>query len=157
MAFAIGAIGASIGRPTTDQEHVLGTRINGTAGTTYVYAHADGAISAGDAVTIDASGEVTRATIANAMAGKQIGFAQVAFSDNQYGWIAISGNPLNVLVSATSTLNVALYIGTVSGHLSTTAGSATMSGVALQTASTTAAVSLFTAIVNWPKVKADGL
>lgn len=158
MAFVTdGKAGANLGSTTTDQKHVLGTRVNGSADSVWVYVQADGAIAAYDTVNITAAYQCAKATIANSMAGQQIGFAQNAFADNDYGWVAIAGNPLTVLVSATSTLNVAIYVGTGTGHISTTAGSATLAGVALQTASTTAAVSAFTAVVSWPRLRLDGL
>lgn len=158
MAYATsGLAGDNIASPSSTQRHALGTLTEGSGDTRFVYVQASGAISAGDLVTVSAAYQATRATIANAMTGLQLAVAQVAFADDDYGWVAISGNPLNVLVSATSTLNVAIYVGTTSGHISTTAGSATLAGIALQTASTTAAVSTFTAVVSWPRLRLDGL
>lgn len=149
--------GARLANPEATQRHTLGTRILGTDGTTWVYVQADGAISAADAVTVDSSHTATRATIATAMGGAALAFAQVAFADNDFGWVPVTGNPLSVNVSATSTLNVALYIGTTSGHLSTTAGSATVAGLALLTANASTAVAAFSAIVTWPRLRLDGL
>lgn len=142
--------GARLSNPESTQRHTLGTRILGTDNTSWVYVQASGAISASDVVTIDSSFQATRATVASAIAGGQLGFAQVAFADDDYGWVPLNGAPLTVNVSATSTLNVAIYVGTTSGHLSTTASSATVNGVVLLTANTSTAVAAFSAICTWP-------
>jgi hypothetical protein len=149
--------GARLNNAEDTQHHTLGERVTATDGTTFIYVQADGAISAGDTVTISPAYQCTRATIASAMLGHQLAFAQIAAADNDFFWVPSTGNPLNVLVSATSTLNVALYIGTTSGHLSTTAGSATVAGLALMTANTSTAVASFTAVVSWPRLRLDGL
>jgi hypothetical protein len=153
-----GVAGANLNVTMTDSTGLaLGTEVVAQGGARFVYCHADGAITAGDLVAISDAYEVTRATIALAISGDQLGFAQVAFADNEYGWIAISGNPLtSANVSATSTLNVPIYIGTTSGHISTTGSSATIAGVALMTANASTAVASFQAIVTWPRLMTDG-
>lgn len=150
-------LGARLNAAETDASHALGTMVEANDGTLFVYVQADGAISASDLLTIDQAYQATRATIANAMTGLRLGVAQIAFADNEYGWVAVSGNPLSVNVSATSTLNVALYIGTTSGHVSTTAGSATLAGIAFLTANASTAVAAFNATVSWPRLRLDGL
>ena len=148
--------GANLNTPDAVQRFALGTRLVGSEGTNWLYVQADGAVSAGDTVAITSAFQATRATIALAMAGQMLAFAQVAFADNDFGWVPVSGNPLVVLVSATSTVNVPLYIGTTSGHLSTTGSSATVAGLALMTANTSTAVASFNAIVSWPRLMTDG-
>lgn len=152
-----GLAGANLNATTTDQLLSLGTVCTAQNNTRWTYVQADGAISAGDLVTIDDAGQATRATIAAAMSGDVLAFAQIAFADNEYGFVAVSGNPVTANVSATSTLNVAIYIGTTSGHISTTASSATLAGVALMTANASTAVASFNAIVSWPRLRIDGL
>lgn len=150
-------IGARLNATEAEASHKLGTQATAQDGTIFQYVQADGAVSASDLVTITQSGQCSRATIANAMLGQQLGVAQIAAADNEYFWVAVKGNPLSVNVSATSTLNVALYIGTTSGHVSTTAGSATLAGVAFLTANTSTAVAAFNATVSWPRLRLDGL
>jgi hypothetical protein len=149
-------IGARLNATETEASHKLGTQASAQDGTIFQYVQANGAISASDLVTITQAGQCEKATIANAMLGQQLGVAQIAFADNEYGWVAVKGNPLSVNVSATSTLNVALYVGTTSGHVSTTAGSATLAGVAFLTANTSTAVAAFSCTCSWPRLRIDG-
>jgi hypothetical protein len=152
-----GAAGANLDGTTTDQRFALGTRVTGNNGTTWFYVQADGAIDDNDVVTVDENFQATPATIATTIDGNQLAFAQNAFADNEYGFVAVNGPSLTVAVSGTSTVNVAIYIGTVSGHLSTTASSATVAGVAIQTASSTSTGTSATAIVTWPKILQAGV
>lgn len=158
MAFnTTPTIGVALEQPATEAQFDVGTRLQGTDASTWVYVQANGAIDQYDVVTIDETGTATPATIASVIDGNQLGFAQVAIADDEYGWVALNGNPLTVAVSGTSTVNVPLYIGTVSGHLSTTASSATVAGIAIQTASSTSAGTSATAIVTWPKTLQAGV
>lgn len=135
----------------TTAQFALGTGVESGNGD-WQYIQANGAISAGELVAISATGTGTRATATLAATGQQLAFAQYAFLDTEFGWVVTGGgNPLNVSVSATSTLQAVLYVATTSGKLSTTASSGTLAGISLQTASTTAVVATFTAIVTWPR------
>ncbi len=133
----------------------VGTRIESANGE-WIYMLANGAVSAGDLVAINSSGTGTRATATLAATGSELAFAQYAFADTEYGWVAKNGNPLTVQVSATSTLQAVLYVATTSGKLSTTASSGTLAGIALLTASTTAVAASYLAIVTWPKCVGAG-
>lgn len=146
-------IGVDLNNTSSTATHALGTVVQGSDGTQWVYVQANNAIEQYDVVTIDEDFQCDCATIALALTGSQIGFAQVAFADDEYGWVPVRGlGNMLVSVSAHSTLNTVLYIGTVSGHLSTTASSATVAGVAIQTASTTSAVSTPEVIATWPRI-----
>lgn len=158
MAFPITpTIGARF--TTTDgttASFAPGTRIHGNNGGEWIYILANGAISNGDLVAITTSGTGTRATATLAATGSELAFAQCAFADTEYGWVAINGQPMTVQVSATSTLQAVLYVATTSGKLSTTASSGTLAGIALLTASTTAVASTYLAVVTWPKCVGAG-
>ena len=132
------------------------TRITATNGSEWIYVQANGAISSGDLVAITTSGTGTRATNALAATGSELAFAQFAFADTEYGWVAINGNPLTVAVSATSTLQAVLYVATTSGKISTTSASGTLAGIALLTASTTATSGTNLAVVTWPRCVGTG-
>jgi hypothetical protein len=150
-------LGVNLNAVSSTADFTLGEVVLGSDGTEWVFVQADGAIDLYDVVTVDENFQATPATIATTIDGNQLGFAQVAFTDNDYGWVARRGNELIVAVSGTSTVNVAIYIGTVSGHLSTTASSATVAGVAIQTASSTSTGTSATAIVTWPKILQAGV
>lgn len=158
MAFpTTGTIGARF--TTTDgtsPQFAPLSRIHGNNGGEWVYILANGAISNGDLVAITTSGTGTRATAALAATGSELAFAQCAFADTEYGWVAVNGQPMTVQVSATSTLQAVLYVATTSGKLSTTASSGTLAGIALLTASTTAVASTYLAVVTWPKCVGTG-
>lgn len=130
--------------------HKLGTRVLGTNSSEWVYVQAAGAVTAGDAVTVTTSGTATRATTANVIAGQQIAFAQNAFADTDYGWVALNGNALTVNVSGTTAVDIPLYIGT-SGKLTYVTASATVAGVGLTYASTLVSVQAIPAFVSWPR------
>lgn len=132
------------------------SRITAANAGEWEYVLANGAISAGDLVAISSAGTATRCTPALAATGSQLAFAQFAFADLEYGWVAINGAPMTVFVSATSTLQAVLYVATTSGKLSTTASSGTLAGIALLTASTTAVAATNLAIVTWPKCVGAG-
>ena len=88
----------------------LGTKVNTTDGGTYMYVHASAAITQYDCVAIDENFEATPVTAVQALDGWFCGFAQVAFSDNDFGWVAISGSNINCSiitgVAADTTLGV---------------------------------------------------
>ena len=129
----------------------LGTRCLGNADTEWVFVKASGAISAYDCVTIDSSFTASRATVANAATGLQVGFAQNAFADTDYGWVALRGNGISVNVSGTASVGVNLYLSTTSGKLCTTTSSGTIFGVTTLTANAASSVAASVAIVNWPR------
>lgn len=158
MAFPVtSTIGAKFtSTDGTTASFAVGTRVPGTNGGEWIYVLANGAISNGDLVAISSAGTGTRATAALAATGSELAFAQCAFADLEYGWVAINGAPMTVQVSATSTLQAVLYVATTSGKLSTTASSGTLAGIALLTASTTAVASTYLAIVTWPKCVGAG-
>ena len=150
-------IGVNLNAVSATADFTLGDVVQGSDGTEWVFVQANGTIDQYDVVSVDESFQASPASIPSVIEGDQLGFAQVAFADNEYGWVARRGGELVVAVSGTSTVNVAIYIGTVSGHLSTTASSATVVGVAIQTASSTSTGTSATAIVTWPKILQAGV
>jgi hypothetical protein len=149
-------IGPGLDTPTTDAQFALGTRVNGTDGSTWVYVQAAGAIEQYDVVSVDEDYQATPATPTTVATGDQLAAAQVAFADDAYGWVALNGGALTLAVSAHATVNTVLYIGTVSGHLSTTASSATLSGVRITTSNATSAVANIECILTWPRCLGAG-
>ena len=135
----------------------LGTTIFGSHGSVYQFVQAAVAINQYDVVSIDNNSQASGATPATLATGAtSIGFAQAAFAQYDYGWVALQGSQLTVNVSATSTLAVQLYAATTTGKLSTTASSGTLVGVAILTASTTAVVGTTLAVVSYPQTRAFG-
>lgn len=143
-------IGADLTQTSSAAQFTLGDHLLSNNDGEWVYVLANGAITAGDCVTITSSGTATRATPANVAAGYEMAFAQFAFADTEYGWVGRRGNQLTVNCSSTTALNAVLYIGS-SGKLSSTASSGTVAGVSLSYASTSATVQAIPAFVSWPR------
>jgi len=143
MAFTTsGVLGVDFTLTPTTAEFDLGTCVMGTDGTKWVYVQASGAITQYDAVGIDENYQAAALTKALADAGHQVGYAQVAFADNDYGWIACAGSNVSVRVAASCAADVALYTTATAGVLDDTSASQTkLLGAVIVTAGTSAAVS----------------
>lgn len=124
-------IGAHPTFTTADQRHGLGDRTVDHNGNTYVYVQASGAITQYDAVGIDEDYQAAALTDTLAGAGHVIGFAQVAFADNDYGWVAIDGTGIRCRVAGSCAADAGLFSFTTSGVLddATSAGAIEIHGV----------------------------
>lgn len=145
-------IGVDLNNTTTTANFALGSRVNGSSDTLWVYVNANGAISAGDCVSINATGTATRATQATLYAkANEVAFAQNAFADQEYGWVARNGLGLTIAVSATVSASATLYLATTSGKLSDVASSGTFVGIGIAGVSTTATTTTTTGTLSWPR------
>lgn len=135
----------------------LGQRVTGNAGSEWIYVTAAGAVTTGQLVSINASFSAQPATATTAYAGQALAFAQGAFASADYGWVCIRGQNMAVALSSVSTLNAALYIGTNSGTLVTVAGSGTLAGILLLSASATGVLNpATTAYLQYPRLNVGG-
>ena len=151
MAFLTDGCIADLTATPTTIEYKLGTTATGTDTTKWVYVQASGAITQYDAVGIDENFQAAALTKAIADAGHQIGFAQVAFADNDYGWVALEGTNMSVRVAASCAADVSLYTTGTAGVLDDTSASQTkISGAVLVAAGTSAAVSAREVIATRP-------
>lgn len=137
-----------------------GTRVMGSDGSMWQYGQVATAVTAGNICAITTSGTCGKASVGDAMAGRQLCFAQNAFAANEWGWFALNGNggpsnQLSVLVSSTATALAALYISATTGLLSTQgSSSATVAGVWINgSASATALTTYYAAIATWPRIQ----
>lgn len=116
---------------TTDgagAEFALLSRVTATDGSHWVYVQAGEAIgTAGMCVAIDENGQAVKMTKTLADAGHQPGFAQMAFADNDMGWVCVhaAGN-INFRVAASCAADVQLYTTGTAGILDDTAASQTL-------------------------------
>jgi len=85
-------------------------------GKRYIFVQANGAIAQYDAVGIDEAGQAAPLTKAMADDNWKIGIAQVAFDDDDYGWVQIYG-PTTVNVLANCAADAALYTSGTAGSL----------------------------------------
>lgn len=138
---------------TTDgagAKFTLGKRVTATDGSNWVYVQAGAAITQYYTVAIDENYQAVHVTTALAAAGHQIGFAQVAFSDNDFGWVCVHapGN-INIRLAASCAADVQLYTTSTAGVLDDTSASVTLiRGVvavvaASNTASTREAIAVY--------------
>ena len=136
--------GAAVGDIKTNEQGV------------FVYVQANGAIDAQDAVVINSDGQaivVSNTNTASAF-GDRVGVANVAFADNDYGYVQVYGvTTVNVLANAAANaqLNGTATDGTLDDDA--TAGSEDIVGLTLNAANggSTAAVSCQ---LNYPYVGA---
>jgi hypothetical protein len=143
-----GQIGVNLAETTTgtttngvDAKFTLGQRVTATDGSEWLYVQAGEAITQYMWVSIDENFQAVKGTKTLADAGHGVGFAQVAFADNEFGWVAVNapGN-ITVRVAASCAADVQLYTTSTAGVLDDTSASQTLiRGVVLVAAATTTA------------------
>ena len=87
------AVGAAFDTTGTDRQFELGTRMFAENGDVYVYVQANGAITATDVVVITEAGQADAIDTTNSAGalGTAVGVANVAFADDEYGWVQVRG------------------------------------------------------------------
>lgn len=142
--------------PTT-AEFELGTRVMGSDGTEWVYIQASGAITQYYTVAIDENYQAAHLTTALNTAGHQIGFAQSAFADNDYGWVATRGSNIKAAVASSCGADARLYTTTTAGVLDDASASAAarVYGVVAVTASSTSGITTPEVIATFPRPGGD--
>ena len=143
---------------TTQGPHILGERaiardpsVTGVKEATFIYVKASVACVQYDTVWIKGASGFT-APISDTLAKTpgQVGFAQVAFAADEYGWVMQDGLPLIRLTSSTEK-NVALYVNASAGVLSGATHSTQILGVVALTSVTTT-VGAVTCVAKFPTV-----
>ena len=137
--------------PTT-AEFALGTTVKGSDGTEWVYVQASGAITQYDTVGIDENYQAAAVTKAIVDDGHGIGFAQVAFTDNDYGWIAKSGTNIQARVATGCLPDVALYTSGTAGVIDDDAsGQTKIDGIVAVTTGSASGVASVEVIATYPR------
>ncbi len=120
--FSAPSVGLDLDAVSTTQEFQLGTIVQGTDqsgsySAEYMYIKADAAISQYDAVHIDIDLEATPLTTTiSGVKPCAVGVAQVAFADEEYGWVVISGHGIIGCISGGSAAaNVRIYTTATAG------------------------------------------
>ena len=129
-------------------EEVMAT--DGTYGSTFMYVKASAAILQYDTVWVKITGFAAKITDTLAKTPGHVGFAQVAFAADEYGWVMRTGNPTVRLTSATEK-NVALYVNASAGVLSGATASSEVLGIVAVTSVTTT-VGAVACIASFPVV-----
>jgi len=152
MTYTItGTIGIDLSGVSSTISDTLGNSYDGNDGSKWVFVQANGAILANNYVCIDESFQAVKGTKALVDDGHDVGFAQVAFADNQYGYVMVKGRP-QVKTLSLCAADVALYTTATAGVLDDTATTAQtkINGVVLVTANGTGTGDS-TAIASWPR------
>lgn len=141
----------------------LGSHVLGNAGSSWMYVSAAGAITTGALVAINSAFTAKLALATDLFGtvagnGMQLAFAQGAFAAADFGWVCIRGDNMVVAVSNVSTLGAALYVSTNSGIITTAAGSGTLAGIILATASASGVLNpATTAYLQYPRLSPGAL
>lgn len=126
--YAVGASVAGVNfnnvEDSTDPAFTVGTVVNGTDGSRWMYVQALSTIAQYDAVAIVTSGSASNAnmgavplTTTNALTSIRIGFAQVAIASSKYGWVALEGNNIRVKTLIACQPAVPLFTTATAGSL----------------------------------------
>jgi hypothetical protein len=94
----------------------------------------------------------TAAALTKAMAddGYHVGFAQSAFTDAYYGWVAVKGSDIGCLLKASCAADSALYTTGTAGYLDDASTSQTKIDGVVAVTTVTAATSA-EVMATWPK------
>lgn len=87
-------VGVDLSKTHSTPQFKLGTVARASHGQEYVYAVSSGAHALGALVAIDENFVSRSATTTNAKLASQPGWAQIAFTDGAYGWVATQGRKL---------------------------------------------------------------
>ena len=132
---------------TEGRGFALGDRVL-SSGAEWVYVLASNSITAYDAVRIEQGYVASQLTIDTGKDPAELGFAQFAFDDGEYGFVMVGGTPL-IRLAADCDKNVALYATSTGGVLDDATTSVKIQGV-ICTTSVTGATTAATCISRFP-------
>lgn len=124
--FVSPVAGIDLDATSTTQEFQLGTIVCGTDSSgsysaEYQYVQANGAVAQYACGEIDGTYQFTDLSSSDVTAGTEpmaAGIAQVAFADNEYGWVVVSGTGTVLCTSGGSAAaDVKMYLTTADGIL----------------------------------------
>lgn len=98
----------------------LGSIAVGQDNRKFVYVQANGAIDLNDFVTVDENFQAAAGTTTTAAGAHLTAWAaDIAYADNEFGWLTLSGANFNGNVLDGTTADAQLYTTATAGHLST--------------------------------------
>lgn len=144
-----GTIGPNLDVTSTSAKFALGTRVTGANGQVWVYVRASEAISAYNVVTITKAFAAAKSTVALLTAGKIVGFAQIAFATDEYGWVPINGTSISTLLDGTTDIlpGQALALSTTAGLLAVYSSTAQIKIAGVMSLTTASGTSVTTEII----------
>jgi hypothetical protein len=130
----------------------LGKIVTGIDGGRYMRVHASAAITQYQAVGVDENYEAAPLSKTMADDGWMIGFAQVAASDNDFFWLAMTGSNIKCKTLTDCAADVALYTSGTAGSLDDDSSSQTkIDGVVAVSAATSATATNVEVIATYPR------
>ena len=151
-------IGVDLDNTSTTQLFALGTHVNGTNNSEWVYVQIGAtAVTAYKVVAFNNAYTCGMASGADVLAGLELGVAQTAMATGAYGWVPVRGNSLGVLGSGSSTLVAqGIYLHGTGLMDNQVSGSVTIAGVAFVSVAQTAGVTVSGMLWNWPHALTTG-
>ena len=132
-------------------DSALGTCITATDGQQYEYVHASAAITQYDFVGIDENWEAAGLTAAMVDDGWSVGVAQVAFADNDLGWVSIKGHNLQGRVAVSCAEDVALRTTGSAGVIDDNTTGSLLDGIVVVATNTVTATAAVEVLLTWPR------
>lgn len=129
----------------------LGDRHQDHAGNSWVYVKASAAFTQGDCVAIKNGYTAAPITDALSKSNPEVGFAQVAFTIDNYGWVQTNGRATYVRVAIDCEPKVPLYVTGTAGVLDDATASSMVAGVVINTSATAAGA--YAGQLNFPGVR----
>ena len=130
----------------------VGTYVQGTGESQYVFVYASGAVAIGDVVQLSPTYTAVSVTTTLATFGSQLGVAQVTIAASAYGWVQRCGYCQKIGTAAAAVNNVQLATTATAGQIddATTTGTKNITGMVL--AVSAASQTVTTGILNYPVV-----
>lgn len=142
-------IGVDLTKDYSTQEFALGKEVKGTSGSEWLFVKAGSAVTQYFTVGIDEDHNAYPLTKAMADDGWRVGFAQVALTKDNYGWVAVKGSDIKAFGLAGCLPDVALYTSGTAGKLDDTSASQTkINGLVFVTTASGAAAEV---IASFPR------
>jgi hypothetical protein len=122
--FVTPSAGIDLDATSTTKEFALGAIVTGTDSSgsyaaEYKYVKASAAIAQYAVVKIDDDGTAAELdTTTSGVEPTAVGVAQVAFAQDEYGWVVVSGNgTVQAISGGSAAADVAIYTTTTAGHV----------------------------------------
>lgn len=129
----------------------LGLCVNATDGQVYQYVQAAEAITQYDWVGVDENHQMNQLSATEAGDGWTVGVAQVAFADNELGWVAIRGQNLQGRVLLSCNADAALRTSATAGALDDNTTGTEIRGAVCVAGNTLTTTTNVEVLLTWPR------
>lgn len=130
----------------------VGTYVQGTGESQYVFIYASGNVNMGDVVQLSPTYTAVSVTTTLATFGSQLGVAQVTILAGAYGWVQRCGYCQKIGTNAAAAVAVQLATTSGAGLIDDATTTATKNITGIVLATTAGAATVVTGILNYPTV-----